>query len=86
MEEEEDEVERDASETESNSFNDASFIPVDLSFNNLCYEVTASKGSDKLKLLKNVSGVFSSGRLCALMGESGAGKVCFVFWRFFADN
>jgi len=71
---EKDDVEGDASEAESNSFHDASFIPVDLSFSNLCYDVTASKGSDKLRLLKNVSGVFSSGRLCALMGESGAGK------------
>ncbi len=71
----EDEVKDDKSETENNSFNEASFIPVDLSFSNLCYDVKASKGSDKLRLLKNVSGVFSSGRLCALMGESGAGKV-----------
>jgi len=70
--EEKDEVECEVSE--SNTFNEESFIPVDLSFNNLCYDVKASKGSDKLRLLKNVSGVFSSGRLCALMGESGAGK------------
>lgn len=73
-----DEVEDEVSESENNSFDDASFIPVDLSFSNLCYDVKASKGSDKLRLLKNVSGVFSSGRLCALMGESGAGKVCLL--------
>lgn len=50
------------------------FIPVDLSFENLCYEVTASTSKDKLRLLNEVSGVFKAGRMCALMGSSGAGK------------
>lgn len=53
---------------------DGTFVPVNLSFNNLCYEVKSSKGGENLQLLNNVSGVFSSGRMCALMGESGAGK------------
>ena len=73
--EEKDAVEDESPDTESSSFTDASFIPVDLSFRDLCYDVKASTGSDKLRLLNNVSGVFSSGRLCALMGESGAGKL-----------
>ena len=71
---EKDHVEEEVSESETNSFTDASFVPVDLSFSDLCYDVKASKGSNRLRLLNNVSGVFSSGRLCALMGESGAGK------------
>lgn len=50
------------------------FIPVDLSFENLCYEVTASTSKEKLRLLNEVSGVFKAGRMCALMGSSGAGK------------
>ena len=46
----------------------ASFTEVDLSFHDLSYEVKASKGgSTKLRLLKNVSGVFRKGRMCALM-------------------
>jgi len=43
------------------------FTPVDLSFHDLCYEVKASKGSEKLRLLKSVSGIFKAGRMCALM-------------------
>ena len=73
--EEKDAVKDESPDTESSSFTDASFTPVDLSFRDLCYDVKASTGSDKLRLLNNVSGVFSSGRLCALMGESGAGKL-----------
>lgn len=72
--EEKDEVENQITDSIT-CFTEASFVPVDLSFSNLCYDVKASKGSDKLRLLNDVSGVFSAGRLCALMGESGAGKV-----------
>ncbi|KAL7546777.1 hypothetical protein ACHAWF_010122 [Thalassiosira exigua] len=61
-------------ETKSESLRNDSFIPVTLSFKDLSYEVKASKGSDKLRLLNDISGIFSAGRLCALMGESGAGK------------
>jgi hypothetical protein len=48
------------------SSSDATFIPVNLSFTNLCYEVKQSTGSEQLKLLSNVSGIFSAGRMCAL--------------------
>ena len=49
------------------------FKRVDLSFRNVCYEVTASTSADTLKLLHNVSGIMKAGRMCALMGSSGAG-------------
>ncbi|KAG7358645.1 ABC-2 type transporter [Nitzschia inconspicua] len=51
-----------------------SFQPVTLTFQNLSYEVKASTSNEKLQLLKGISGVFHPGRMCALMGESGAGK------------
>jgi len=55
------------------------FTPVDLSFDNLVYEVTASTSKDKLRLLNEVSGVFKAGRMCALMGSSGGrGPLRFV--------
>ena len=50
------------------------FVPVNLSFENLSYEVKASTGSEQVTLLDNISGIFQAGRMCALMGESGAGK------------
>jgi len=50
------------------------FTPVDLTFEKLVYEVKASKGDETLRLLNEVSGVFSAGRMVALMGSSGAGK------------
>ena len=50
------------------------FVPVDLSFDKLTYEVTASTSKEQLRLLNEVSGVFKAGRMCALMGSSGAGK------------
>jgi ABC-type multidrug transport system fused ATPase/permease subunit len=53
---------------------DIPFKPVELSFSDICYEVTASTSKEQLKLLNNVNGVFRAGRLCALMGSSGAGK------------
>jgi hypothetical protein len=54
---------------------DLPFTPVDLTFSDLCYEVTASTSKEKLKLLNNVYGRLQPGRMCALMGSSGAGKV-----------
>lgn len=51
------------------------FKAVALSFHGVSYEVNASTKSEKLKLLNNVSGIFRPGRMCALMGTSGAGKV-----------
>lgn len=62
----------DASENEA--VIEVPFKPVDLSFQDICYEVTASKSKDKLKLLVSVNGLFQAGRMCALMGSSGAGK------------
>lgn len=50
------------------------FKPVTLSFRDICYDVVASTSKDTLRLLKNVNGIFRAGRLCALMGSSGAGK------------
>lgn len=44
------------------------FIPVDLTFDKLVYEVKASTSDETLRLLNEVSGSFTSGRLCALMG------------------
>lgn len=51
------------------------FKPVTLSFQDICYEVTASTKKEKLLLLNNVNGILRAGRMCALMGESGAGCV-----------
>ena len=48
---------------------ESKFIPVDLVFSNLSYEVKASTGSKKLRLLNDITGMFKSGRMCALMGE-----------------
>lgn len=50
------------------------FKPVTLSFENICYDVTASKGKETLRLLHNVDGVFEAGKMVALMGSSGSGK------------
>ena len=62
-------------ESEADNAEDkGSFIPVNLTFRNLCYEVKASTGSKKLRLLNDISGMFRAGRMCALMGESSAGK------------
>jgi hypothetical protein len=60
---------------EGNAVVDISFIPVTLSFSDICYDVTASTGKDTIRLLNNVYGMFGSGRMCALMGSSGAGEL-----------
>lgn len=52
---------------EGESFN-LPFTPVELTFDNLVYEVKASTSGDTLRLLNEVSGVFKPGRMCALMG------------------
>jgi len=44
------------------------FKPVDLSFQDVCYDVKASTSKEMLQLLKKVNGVFRAGRMCALMG------------------
>lgn len=59
------EPEKDMQDSEEES----KFIPVDLAFSNLSYEVKASTGSKKLRLLNDITGMFKSGRMCALMGE-----------------
>jgi ABC-type Mn2+/Zn2+ transport system ATPase subunit len=51
-----------------------SFQPVTVTFEDICYDVKASTSNEQLRLLHNVSGSFESGRMCALMGSSGAGK------------
>jgi len=67
------EIKKNEDDTEDKETRDANnqaladFTPVNLSFHDLCYEVKASKGSGKLRLLKSVSGIFRSGRMCALM-------------------
>jgi hypothetical protein len=50
------------------------FIPVTLSFSDICYDVRASTGKETIRLLNNVYGMFEAGRMCALMGSSGAGE------------
>jgi ABC-type lipoprotein export system ATPase subunit len=50
------------------------FTPVDLSFENVCYDVRASTSNEQLRLLHSIGGIFRHGRLTALMGSSGAGK------------
>lgn len=44
------------------------FQPVNLTFQDLNYDVKASKGKEMIRLLHDVSGIFESGRMCALMG------------------
>lgn len=51
-----------------------SFKPVALTFEDICYDVKASTGGETLRLLSNIDGAFRTGRMCALMGSSGAGK------------
>eukprot|EP00798_Chlamydomonas_sp_ICE-L_P016439 gene16439-22657_t len=51
------------------------FTPFHLAFRNIKYSVPKpGNTSEELHLLKGISGVFSPGRLTALMGASGAGK------------
>jgi ABC-type multidrug transport system fused ATPase/permease subunit len=50
------------------------FKPVTLSFEDVCYDVSASKGETTLRLLNHVDGIFEHGKMCALMGSSGSGK------------
>jgi len=49
------------------------FMPVTLTFTDICYDVEASKGKDTIRLLNGVNGIFEAGRMCALMGSSGVG-------------
>ncbi|XP_073989097.1 ATP-binding cassette subfamily G member 4-like isoform X2 [Rhodnius prolixus] len=47
--------------------------PVDVEFSDLTYTVPIGRNSSKL-ILRNVSGLFKSGELTAILGPSGAGK------------
>jgi ABC-2 type transporter len=46
---------------------DIPFKPVKLSFQNMCYQVTASTTNEQLSLLNNITGIFRPGQMCALM-------------------
>jgi len=52
---------------------DIPFVPATLTFKDICYDVQASTGKETLRLLNKVTGAFEAGRMCALMGSSGAG-------------
>lgn len=49
------------------------------SWQHLNYIISAGRGGKKRKLLDGISGFVSPGKLTALMGESGAGKVRLIF-------
>lgn len=66
-------IDEEGGETENGEKIEIPFKPLTLSFQDLSYVVTASTSSDKLVLLRNVSGIFRPGRMTALMGSSGAG-------------
>lgn len=61
------------------------FKPVTLSFRDVCYDVKASTSKDTLRLLKSVNGIFRAGRMCALMGSSGAGKTTLMVRYRYSD-
>jgi len=68
------EAHRETERTDGSTEMTIPFKPVTLSFENICYDVTASKGKERLRLLNNVDGVFEAGKMVALMGSSGSGK------------
>lgn len=43
--------------------------PVTLTFRDICYDVTVSKGSSEIRLLDNINGVFRPQKMTALMGS-----------------
>lgn len=59
--------------TEDSEFDGKSFglpfTPVDLTFENIEYEVMTSTGKETIKILNGISGSLRAGRLCALMGR-----------------
>lgn len=54
------------------------------SWQHMNYVISAGGGKTR-KLLDNVSGFVSPGKLTALMGESGAGKVRFVLCQVYLE-
>jgi hypothetical protein len=67
----EEETDEDDDVGDEASVVDIPFKPVTLTFTDICYDVKASKGNDTLRLLNNANGIFTSGRMLALMGSSG---------------
>lgn len=59
--------EGEGSDADEGAFN-LPFTAVDLTFEKLVYEVTASTSNETLRLLNEVSGAFLAGRMVALMG------------------
>jgi ABC-type multidrug transport system fused ATPase/permease subunit len=53
------------------------FKGVNLTFKDIHYTVTASTSDEKLEILKGINGVVEAGKMCALMGSSGAGRLKF---------
>jgi hypothetical protein len=51
------------------------FKKVDLTFKDIHYTVKASTSDEKLELLRGIDGVVEAGRMSALMGSSGAGRL-----------
>jgi ABC-type multidrug transport system fused ATPase/permease subunit len=51
------------------------FKRVDLTFKDIHYTVKASTSDEKLEILKGINGVVEAGRMTALMGSSGAGRL-----------
>lgn len=74
----------DVQEADEEEHFDLAFTPVTLSFEDICYDVQSSKGKETLRLLNNVNGYFEAGRMCALMGSSGAGKTTLMVSFHFA--
>lgn len=58
------------------------FERVTLTFENICYDVKASKKKETLRILNDINGIFGPGRMCALMGASGAGKTTLMVRTF----
>jgi ABC-type multidrug transport system fused ATPase/permease subunit len=77
-----------SSASENNGSQDVriAFKPVTLTVENICYDVKASTSSEQLRLLHDVNGAFKSGRMCALMGSSGAGKTTLMVSTTYASN
>ena len=54
------------------------FKKVDLTFKDIHYTVKASTSKETLELLKGVDGIVEGGKMTALMGSSGAGKLSVI--------